>query len=76
VKVGLIVTIIYVALEGASRYFTGHAASFNAVGVGPAPLDLLTGALDEASAGIAAISMTIGLALPSLRGKPVVDQVD
>lgn len=71
-KVGLVVTVVYVALEAGSRYFTGHAASFHEVGVGAATLDLITGALDEAAAGIATVALTVGLAIPSLQGKPVV----
>lgn len=71
-KIGLIVTIVYVALEYGGRYVTGHSASLDAIGVGAAPQDLIAGALNEAAAAIGVVALTVGIAIPSIKGEPVV----
>lgn len=71
-KVGLVVTVVYVAVAYGAEFITGHVESWHAIGVSDAYLDLSSGALNQVAKGIATVALTVGLAIPSLQGKPVV----
>jgi hypothetical protein len=71
-KIGVVVTVVYVAVAYGAEFITGHTESWHAVGVTDAWLDLTSGALNQIAKGIATVALTIGLAIPSLQGKAVV----
>lgn len=71
-KIGLVVTVVYVAVAYGAEFITGHTESWHAIGVGDAYLDLTSGGLNQIAKGIATIALTVGLAIPSLQGKAVV----
>lgn len=71
-KVGLYVTVLYVALAYGSGYITGFSADWLAVGVGEHVQNLIAGGLDQTAKAIATVALTLGLAMPALRGDSVV----
>lgn len=66
-RVGLWVTIIYVAFALGGEYLAEQALNLQAVGIGTATQALASAALAKAAIGISIVSMTVGIALPSIQ---------
>ena len=75
-KIGLIVTIVYVAVSYGGEYIVGHSDALVSVGVSTSAQELISGALGQIGRGIATIALTLGLALPALRGESVVKKTE
>lgn len=73
-NIGLLVTVAYVAVTYGAAYISAHTGSLHAVGVGDPAIDLIAGALQDIGRAIATIALTIGLALPAIRGEPIVSK--
>ena len=73
-KIGLIVTIVYVTVVGIGEYISGNSVGLSQVGIGEATQTLVASAMTKIAAGIATVALTVGLALPSLKGQAIVPQ--
>ena len=71
-KIGLVVTIVYVAVVGVSEFISGNASGLSQVGISVAAQELVASAMTKIAAGIATVALTVGLALPSLKGAAIV----
>ena len=66
-KVGLWVTLAFVAVSLGGDYLSENTEALEAIGIGEPVQTLVSSALAKVGVGIGAIAMTFGLALPSVQ---------